>query len=391
MDNKKVAIIGVGNCGSQVANLAERKYGTLFDCIYINSSKTDLSMVVSENDDLKFKIGDDEEVEGSGKDRDKMKEYLEQDIQKVVGNKKFQETIVEKKYCFIVASVAGGTGSGAAPVLLCLMKQIFPDTNFILVAVLPRLSSTLMEHGNSIDFINELYKSLDSDTVYMIYDNETTVGMPVTLSLTTVNANIVEDIRILTRVDNYPTPYESIDEGDMNVLLTTPGRLLVTRLKENLTEKNMEDADLNDMIIKSIKKSCHAETDRTNKKGIRWGIITYFTEQVNNLYADEFSKLIAFIGKPDERFNHNAINKGNENMNFLYLIVSGLPPINDRVKKIKDRIDELSAGPDDEASKYILEDEEESYNVLAERKKLSKKAAQPDTISISDVFAKFKK
>ena len=74
--SKKVAIIGVGNCGSQVANLAEKKYGTLFDCIYINTSETDLSMVLTDNDDLKFKIGNKDEVEGSGKNRSKMKKYL---------------------------------------------------------------------------------------------------------------------------------------------------------------------------------------------------------------------------------------------------------------------------------------------------------------------------
>ena len=94
MNNKKIASIGIGNCGSQVANVAEKKYGTLFDCIYINTSETDLSMVVTDNDDLKFKIGNKEEVEGSGKNRAKMKKYLETDIEKILSNQKLQETIV---------------------------------------------------------------------------------------------------------------------------------------------------------------------------------------------------------------------------------------------------------------------------------------------------------
>ena len=42
---KKVAIIGVGNCGGQIAYLAEKKYPELFDTVYINTSLSDLSMV----------------------------------------------------------------------------------------------------------------------------------------------------------------------------------------------------------------------------------------------------------------------------------------------------------------------------------------------------------
>ena len=55
MEVKKVVIIGLGNCGSQVANLAEEKYPELFDCIYINTSDADLAMVKTER---KMKLKD---------------------------------------------------------------------------------------------------------------------------------------------------------------------------------------------------------------------------------------------------------------------------------------------------------------------------------------------
>lgn len=389
--SKKVAIIGVGNCGSQVANLAEKKYGTLFDCIYINTSETDLSMVVTDNDDLKFKIGNKDEVEGSGKNRSKMKKYLKDDIQDIMSNQKLQETIVEKKYCYIIASAAGGTGSGAAPVLFDIIRQMFPDTYFVLVVVLQKEKASLMELGNSIEFLDELYNILGENVTYMVYDNQQTADLPVTESLTTVNENIVEDLRVLTGVDNYPTPYESIDVGDFESIITTPGRLIVARLYDTITEKSMEDNNLSDMIIKAIKRSCHCETDRNKKVG-RWGIITYFTDAVNKLYSADLSKLEEFIGTPIEVFNHNAINKGNENMNFMYLVASGLSPINDRVAKIKDRIEMLSSSlPEAGANKYILADEGVSYSVMEERKKQIRRANQPAEININDSFAKFLK
>lgn len=389
--NKQAAIIGIGNCGSQVAYLAERTYPELFDTVYVNSSEADLAMVKTEHDNLKFKIGDRDEIEGSGKNRTKMKEYLMADINTILADSNLQECIVEKKYCFVVTSAAGGTGSGAAPVLMEIMRQLFPDTNFILIGVLPQLNASLMEQGNALEFLNELYDVLGSDTTYMIYDNEATSDLPPTRALEEVNKNIVEDLKVLTGVDNYPTPYESIDEADMESIITTPGRLLVVRISKQLTEKSMEDNKLDDIIIKAIKKSAHTETDR-NKKVVRWGIITYFTDQVNRLYSPELEGLNDFIGTPVERFNHNAINDGSEALNFLYMIASGLSPINDRVKKITDRIDELKAAlAKDESSKYILSGEGASYDVMAERKKADKKARQQSEINPSEIFKKFMK
>ena len=389
IESKKAVIIGVGNCGSQVANLAERKYPDLFDSIYINTSESDLSMV-SGKEELKFKIGDKDIIEGSGKNRAKMKEFLMKDIERILGDENLQEVIRAKKYGFIVTSAAGGTGSGAGPVLMEIMQQLFPDTNFILVGVLPQIGASLMEQGNTLEFLNELYDVLGEDTTYMIYDNEATSSMPPTKALEVVNENIVEDIRILTGIDNYPTPYESIDEADMESILTTPGRILVVRLTKNLTEKSMEDNNLSDMIVKAIKQSCHAETDR-NKKIVRWGIITYFSDRVNSLYDPELTGLQDFIGTPVERFNHNAINEsGKEPLNFMYLVASGLSPINDRVQRVTDRIEDLkNALASDESSRYILSGDSTSYEALSARRQAEKRAKMPEEINTNDIFKKF--
>ena len=111
---KNSVIIGVGNCGSQIAWLAEQRYPELFDCVYINTSSSDLSMVRSK-DSIKIKIGTKNMAEGSGKNRSKMKDYLEEDISDLLRNQSFTDVILDKKYCYVVCSAAGGTGSGAGP------------------------------------------------------------------------------------------------------------------------------------------------------------------------------------------------------------------------------------------------------------------------------------
>ena len=386
---KNIGIIGVGNCGGQVACLAEKKYESLFDSMYLNTSQADLSMISGSG--LKIKIGNDDEIEGSGKNRTKMKGYLRDDIEKVLSNQQFVNTIASKKYVFVVVSAAGGTGSGAGPVLLDVLRQAFIDVHFILVAVLPRIHDSLSDQGNGLEFLSELYEGLGESTTYMIYDNETTAGRSPTEALEIVNENIVEDIRVLSGIDNFPTPYESIDPADMETIVTTPGRLLVTRVKKGITEKNMEDGSFDDIIIKSIKQSCHTETDR-NKKVVRWGIITYFTESVNKLYTTQFDKLTEFIGEPGERFNHNAISEQNENLNFLYLIASGLSPINDRAKKMKDRVAELKAAlATDDASKYVLSGDDVTSEALALRKKEERHNNAPEAFKPKDIFSRFMK
>ena len=387
---KQFAIIGTGNAGSQVANLAEKKYPELFDCIYINTSEADLSMVNTATN-LKFKIGDKDEIEGSGKNREKMKQYLYDAIPVILQDTALGTCMSTKKYCFIVSSAAGGTGSGSAPVLMELMSQMFPDTKFILVGILPQISASLMEQGNAIEFLQELYEILPPSTTYMLYDNESTSDLPPTEALEIVNENIVEDFKVLTGVDNYSTPYESIDEADLENIISTPGRLLVTRVTKGLTEKAMEDNNIDDAIIKTIKHSCAVETDR-NKKVTRWGIITFFTEAVNRLYSAQLEKLESFIGTPVERFNHNAINSTTENANFMYLIFSGLSPINDRSIKIKNRIETLKeALAKDETNKYILAGEGASYSTLEARKKLDRRENQAESVNPADIFKKFMK
>lgn len=387
---KQIALIGIGNAGNQIAYLGAKSYSEIFDCIYINSSEADLNMVKDENG-LKFKIGSPDEIEGSGKNRTKIKEVMLKHVNEILADERLQNCIVEKKYCFIISSIAGGTGSGLSPCLMEVLRQMYPDTNFILVAVLPQLKASLMEQGNALEYLNELYDVLGSNTTYMIYDNEQVAGLPPTTGLEEVNKNIIEDLRVLSSVDNVPTIYESIDEADMESIITTPGRLLVSRITAGLTEKNLEDNNLDEIIIKNIKQSKHCETDR-NKKVTRWGIITYFTDQVNKLYNPDLNGLIEFIGTPVERFNHNAINENNENMNFLYLIASGLSPINDRVKKITERIEELkNALATDESNKYILSGDGASYSVLEERKKAEKQKKEAETIVPADIFKKFMK
>jgi hypothetical protein len=341
-----MCIIGIGNCGSQIAYLAEKTIPDLVDTIYINTSQADLSQV----GDSKFKIKIGEDAEGSGKNRDVTKKHLRESIRSIIDNSKIREVISEKDYVFISASTAGGTGSGVALILFKMLKQMFYETNFILIAVLPQLNASMLEQVNTMEYLEELYEKLPEIDpkdpsqrkypTYMIYDNDMVADMSPTEGLIAVNKSIVEDIRVLSGIDNKPTPFESIDEADMENVITTPGRLIVARSTKGITEKVLEDTPIDDIIIKSIKTSNHCELNR-DKKIVRYGLISHLTEACNRLFITKFDKLFDFLGTPTERFNHNAVNSSNESLNFVYFIGSGLSPITDRIARINDRITEL--------------------------------------------------
>lgn len=390
----KIAILGIGNCGSQIANLAEQKYPELFEFIYMNSSESDLSMVKSENS-LKIKIGDPKKVEGSGKNRDKMKDFLKNEIVGILMEDRLKEIMTTCKYCFICSSTAGGTGSGSAPIMMEFLRSVYPACHFILVGVLPKYQASMLELGNTMEYLKEIYGVLDTDTriTYMIYDNDTVSDLPSTSGLSKVNECIVEDIRVLTGIDCFPTPFDSIDDADMESMITTPGRLLVARIPSDpkdasiLSEKNMEDNDLGSEIVRAIKRSHHTEIDR-DRSIPRRGVITYLTPQVNSLYNSEMQKLDEFLGTPVERFEHNAINDGKENMNFIYVIASGLSPINDRSAKIKQRIEELQQALPKQGQ-YALT--EEDVSTLGLRHQIDDSARKANAVVPEDIFKKFGK
>ena len=387
MSSKKVGIIGIGNAGNQVAYLAESSYPELFGAVYINSSESDLAQAGPSK--FKFKIGEGV-LEGSGKNRTKMKEYLKADIGELLGNEEFKELIVSMKYVYIIASAAGGTGSGASPMLLDIMREYFVDVNFILVTILPDLGSgSLMEQGNARELLDEVQRNLVENTTYMVYDNDTASDLSSTMKLKAVNEAIVEDLVFLTGVKNYPSPYETIDEADLEGILTTPGRLVVARVSKGLTEKNLEDIPIDDFLIKALKNSRHAELNR-DRKTIRWGIITHFTEDVNKLYSSNLEKLAEFVGTPVERFNHNSVNDLDDSQNFITLILSGQPLPTDRINKIDEKADALKKALDAaKTSGYVASSENPTYAIMEEKKRAAAAEKSSEPLNLESIYNKY--
>ena len=116
----KVSLIGIGNCGNQIAALAKKQGGINVACI--NTSENDIATLPAEVQDDCYLVGDSQ---GSGKDRTEAKKFLKSSVMSLVADERFKAQVADSDAIFIVSSTGGGTGSGMAPLMASIIRQSF--------------------------------------------------------------------------------------------------------------------------------------------------------------------------------------------------------------------------------------------------------------------------
>lgn len=377
----KVGIIGIGNTGNQVATLANERLA--IPVIAINSSEKDLETVP---DSIPKKLIKDKSgiSHGAGKDRALAKKYLRDSVAAIVGDEEMTEMIKPLDVVFIVSSTGGGTGSGTAPLMASIISQQFAETKTILVGVLPVNSEALSAHVNTLEYLNELYKVLENPT-YMLYDNDKCAGMPSYQIMKKVNEEIVSDIDVLRCQYNYTTKYDSIDDRDEMRLISFPGRIMVSRL-EDFKEKDCDNQTIEEMLIDNIKRNCHVEAQR-DKKIMASGIITNLSQVLTEEFDNNIPAVREFMGDPVHAFNHIYVNEDRKQPNNVFLIMSGLTPVNDKINLISDRVDEI------QEKQKVMESDDALNAVdltsLSEKTADKKDENEEKQIDIKGIFAKF--
>lgn len=378
-----VGVIGLGNTGNQIAALAAEEFK--IPAMAINSSEKDLETIA--NKIPKILISDTEgSSKGAGKNRALAKTYLKDSILSIISKEDVQKFISELNVLFLVSSTGGGTGSGTALLMANILSSMFVDTHVIIVGILPVMSEALSAHVNSLEYLNELYSNLENQT-YMLYDNDSLYNIPSYKMMDTINREVVKDINVLRCTFNYTTKYDSIDEQDMKRLISFPGRIMVTRL-EDLKERDLDKSSIEDLLISKIKNTNHVELQR-DRKVTATGIIVNLSEQVFSDFDNHIPAVREFIGDPDHDFNHLAINDDRKMPNNVFLIMSGMSQVNDRIQKISDRIEEIE-------QKQKIREEESQLDTLGINelsKKISakdaKKTVDVEQVDLSNIFSKF--
>lgn len=324
-----ICTIGIGNAGNQIADLAMSKYQ--IPGIAINSSQKDL---ISVKHIPKIVLGDEK---GAGKSREEAKRFVKMHIVRLLEEEKFVAHIESADIIFIISSIGGGTGSGMSPIMTDILSRKFSDKKFVLIEVYPPLGESIGAQQNGLDYLKEI-RSFLPNAVYMAYDNNRRSNLTTPEMLNSVNEEIVEHLLVFRGDYLYPTPYNSIDEKDMMRFIETPGRLAVYTL-DDIKEKDFDDKSLEDVLLNIIKnESSNVELER-DKIVKRLGVITNLNSTMNKMFNVNMPKIKEFIGEPIESYEHAYVTS-NDETNRVVLILSGLSIPDDRLNKIKQRIDE---------------------------------------------------
>lgn len=378
----KVGVIGIGNTGNQVATLAMNELK--IPVLAINSSEKDLE-TVPDSVPKKLISGAKGLSQGAGKNRSLAKSYLKDSIMKVLSSDDINSFLNDNDIIFIISSTGGGTGSGTAPLLASIIKSAYLDTKVILIGVLPVNNEALSAHVNTLEYLTELYSVLENQT-YMLYDNDKYAKLPSYLMMEKVNREIVEDINVIRCTYNLTTRFDSIDEQDMMRLVSFPGRIVVSRL-EKIQEKDIDGKSIEDMLIDNLKTNSHTELQR-DRKVIASGIITNLSQTLTESFDNHIPKVREFVGDPVHDFNHIFINEDRKLPNNVFLILSGLTRVNDKVNKITDRIAEIEdsqkVNDDDDV---LSEIDVNALSGMVSSNDLSK--TKSETVDIKGIFDKF--
>jgi cell division GTPase FtsZ len=371
----KIGVVGIGNAGNQVADLAKKAYGV--DGIALNSSEKDIK-TLSAVDSLV--IGDEK---GAGKDRNIAKSFIQAHIKQLLTEPLFTKVVKDNEVIFIVSSTGGGTGSGMSPVMHDILGRVFPDKRFILIGILPPLKESIAAQQNTVDYLKEMRQS---NPVYKLYDNNNYSNKLISEMLQLVNREIVEDMIVVRGDYQKPTPYNSIDEKDMLKLIETNGRLVINRTV-GVKEKDIDDKDLESRLVDSVKSSAHAELDR-DQIIKRLGLIVNLGEKVYKSLDTNLPKFKDLIGEPIEGFEHIYINVDDDEVNRVVTILSGLSVPDDRIQKIMQRIEDATALLTRTKESSILDDA--STDLIDELRSGSKKEEiDVNSIDLDDIFGSY--
>lgn len=338
----KVGIIGIGNCGNQIASLAKKTKS--LNVLAINSSEKDIDSIQNGLDCVIF--GDHE---GCGKDRSIALDFVRKNYKDLLENGMFQKFMNENQFIFIINSTGGGTGSGMGPVLTHILRdfynqEIYDDNDpnkkfFINIGVLPSIGESIGSQRNTIQYLSEMTRL---GTPFMLFDNNNSRAKSTDQMMETINKDVVEAISVIRGDRSVPSPYGMIDDKDMRKIVTYPGMIFMNILENVYVEKISNDGSVEDLIIDNINRNNHmVNVDRDKIVKCR-GYIANISEDLRPFFDSNLPKINELYGEPQvQHFEHFAINESEDaELNSLVLIMSGLSMPDNRLKMIAAKIKE---------------------------------------------------
>jgi cell division GTPase FtsZ len=235
----KIAIIGIGQCGSQIA----RQFDLLnYNTFYINSSIADFPDGIE--DDTKFLING---AKGCAKDRQKAIDY---------GVGSFDEILdrVDARYplssiFYVIYAGGGGTGSGLTPILLDIASSKNPNKKYNAVMVLPHDDESLLAHDNAKESLKQITDIQDKlYSIHLLSNNKRKDFLDINKEFSMLLDGIIDH--------KSHSEKGNIDDEETEQLITDTGFSVMLEF---------EDDDFKVGLAKSIKDSIYADWNNDSR------------------------------------------------------------------------------------------------------------------------------
>ena len=302
-------IIGLGNCGTQIVKAATKSEllkGVKMYCIDSQVASVDLDTI---GNVTMIPIISDEKS-GSGRNRERGKAMYQFHEENGSFEQLYEDAVKAKSPIVVITSAAGGTGSGST-VPLC-EALIARDLHVIPVIVCPDMSDPDAYHLNTSDLMMELGE-VGIET-YSCFRNSKDDA-----NYDRVNNEVTELIEIIFGKKYQKTTLDSIDDSDLDVVLSTPGRFIavsvtapdVTTLKKELTRR----------VFSGSQPAWNDDESENNTFMTAYSLTSMFASQD---FKEVFNEINMRIKRVFDEYR-NIVDIGNNGVTHATLIVAGLP------------------------------------------------------------------
>jgi hypothetical protein len=227
---ESIAFIAVGQAAGNIGRLFEKEG---FNVLFINTSIEDLNTLT----DVKFKYHIPE-GEGCNKDRDKAKNLVIDHFDEIVSEIKSK---IKEEFIYVIFSTGGGTGSGAAPMLIDLLSMNLEDNTIGAITILPSDKESLRTHINAYESIKELVDIENIGGTYLIDNNN---GNKIE-----INKVFVELFKRMLKMITYIDERGNIDKAELKEMLRTKGVNAIGNVSKNNTNTSTVLLSLKETIF----------------------------------------------------------------------------------------------------------------------------------------------
>lgn len=251
-----VSFLGLGQGGGNIVDEAAKR--GIYSAA-INFSQRDLDSLEYVENKLKA-IGS----EGIGKQRKEALHLMNNnwDLTTKFVQEHFSHPSIE--IIFVPFSTAGGSGSGIAPVLISLLKEMMPNKVFVAMPIIPDIDESFLNQKNCLETFEDI---LEIDVCILPIDNQKvrkelkTTGK--NMLYKKVNSSVIDIIEDVVSFTDKNSKYGVLDKKDLKSVFMTKGIATIGKTEiANLSGQfNLIDESFAQYIHNSWRDSIFADIE----------------------------------------------------------------------------------------------------------------------------------